>query len=260
MAPPQGRGNVRATRYETGGGDAGNRPEGTITQLKTAVPSVAAVVNVAAAMGGADAEPLEAVRDRGPRLLRHGDRAVTVGDVEDLARDASPAVARVLGVAATSSSDAGIVGVVVVPASDARQPLPSVELLERVRIHVEQRLPLSAELWVAGPGWARIDVTAEVVAVSPEQAGDVSIAIHETLERFLHPLTGGPQGGSWAFGRTPRRSDVLAMIEEIAGVDHVRGLTVATTQTRPEPAPGATLVYSGDHRIAMASSTDDATG
>jgi hypothetical protein len=260
MAPPQGRGNVRATLYTTGGGEIGNRPAGAITQLKTAVPSVAAVVNVAAATGGADAEPLEAVRDRGPRLLRHGNRAVTIGDVEDLARDASPAVARVLGVPATNSSDAGSVGVVVVPSSGARQPLPSIELLERVRVYVEQRLPLNARVWVAGPGWARIDVTAEVVAISPEQAGDVSTAIYDTLERFLHPLTGGPQGGSWAFGRSPRRSDVLAVIEEIPGVDHVRGLAVATTQTSREPSPGATLVYSGDHRIAMASSTDDVAG
>lgn len=258
MAPPQGRGNVRATLYRTGGGAVGNRPAGAITELKAAVPYVGGVINTVPAGGGADAESLDAVRERGPRILRHGNRAVTIGDLEDLARDASASVARVLGVPATGQGDAGAMGVVLVPASEAPQPVPTLDLLERVRAHVERRMTPSASLWVAGPGWIRVDVEADVVPVSADEATDVANAVRAAVARFLHPLLQGPQGSSWAFGRTPRRSDVLAVIEGVAGVDHVRGLAVHETRTAPEPAAGASLIYSGDHVITMASSTDGA--
>jgi hypothetical protein len=258
MAPPQGQGNVRATLYRTGGGAVGNRPEGAIVQLKSAVPSVDSASNPAPSAGGADAESLDAVRERGPRLLRHGNRAVTIADVEDLAREASPGVARVLGVPAATSADAGGVGVVVVPATAARQPVPSVELLDRVRVHLEQRLPAGADLWVAGPGWLRIGVAAEVVPVSLEQATDVQSAVRSALDAFLHPLSGGPRGEGWPFGRAPRRSDLLAVIEGLPGVDHVRGLSLEQEETSAPPADSAVLVYSADHEITMAGSTEGA--
>jgi hypothetical protein len=257
MAPPPGRGNVRVALYRTGGGAFGNRPAGAITELSSAVPYVDGVSNVVAAGGGADAESLASVRERGPRVLRHGNRAVTVGDIEDLALDASPSVAHVLGVPATGSRDGGSVGLIVVPASDARQPLPSLELLDQVRVQLEQRLPLNATIWVAGPGWMEISVTAEVVPVTLDEATDVRNAVRARLDAFLHPLTASPRGGPRPFGRTPRRSDLIALIETVPGVDHVRALTIARTQTVPEPAPGAVLAYSGEHAIAMASSTDD---
>ena len=45
-APPEGRGNIRAAFYRSGGGAVGNRPAGTITELKSAVPYVDTVSNV----------------------------------------------------------------------------------------------------------------------------------------------------------------------------------------------------------------------
>jgi hypothetical protein len=92
--PPRGRDNIRLQRYRSGGGAHGNRPAATITQLKTTLPYVAAVSNPEAASGGADAEALERVVERGPKTLRHRHRAVTAQDLEDLAFEASPAVAR----------------------------------------------------------------------------------------------------------------------------------------------------------------------
>ena len=94
LIPPVGRGNLRLARYQTGGGNAGNTPAGTIVQLKTTVPYVDKVTNTEAAAGGADAETLDSLLVRAPRTLRHGNRAVTVEDYEDLAMLASPEVAR----------------------------------------------------------------------------------------------------------------------------------------------------------------------
>jgi hypothetical protein len=55
---------------------------------------VTGVTNLEPAGGGADAESVDRVQERGPRLLRHGERAVAAADYEDLAREASAEVAR----------------------------------------------------------------------------------------------------------------------------------------------------------------------
>ena len=92
--PPRGVGNIRMARYQTGGGDSGNRAAGTIVQLKTTVPYIDTVINVEPADGGVAAESNAALLTRAPRALRHGGRAVALEDYQDLARSASPEVAR----------------------------------------------------------------------------------------------------------------------------------------------------------------------
>jgi hypothetical protein len=92
--PPLRRNNIRLAPYRTGGGAAGNKPAQTITELKTSVPYVESVTNREAASGGADRESIERLQERGPKALRHRDRAVTSQDIEDLAWEASPEVAR----------------------------------------------------------------------------------------------------------------------------------------------------------------------
>jgi hypothetical protein len=248
-SPPEGRGNIVATMYRSGGGAVGNRPVGTITELKSAVPYVDVVVNVEPASGGADAEPLALARERGPRMLRHGDRAVAAADFEDLAFEASPAVARVSAVPAGSAADAGRVGLVVVPDSDEPRPVPSLELLTRVKDYVEARLSPAADLWVRGPGWLLVAVTTEVVPERFEAAAEVESAVRDRLARFLHPLSGGTDGAGWPFGRAPHRSDVLAVVERVKGVDHVRSLLVDETVVEAGPVPETVLTYSGDHTV-----------
>ena len=81
--PPAGTNNVRLRRYQTGGGAAGNKPRGTIEQLRTTVPYVDRVTNLEAAVGGQDLEDWDSLCERGSRWLRHRDRAVTAEDYED---------------------------------------------------------------------------------------------------------------------------------------------------------------------------------
>jgi len=250
--PPQGRANVRAAQYQTGGGPQGNRPPGSITQLKSAVPYVDGVINWEPSGGGSAPETLEAVKTRGPKILRHRDRAVALADFEDLAFQVSSEVARVKAVPAHGSPEAGRVGLLVVPRSTELQPIPSLELLSRVQDYLAVRLAPTVELWVAGPDWLRVTVMAEVVPVSLEAATDVQVAVLAALVTFLHPLTGGLDGQGWAFGRKPYQSDLYALVEGIPGVDHVRRLIV---DEDGEVSPDQFLVFSGEHRITMVSET-----
>ncbi|HEX6267914.1 MAG TPA: putative baseplate assembly protein, partial [Burkholderiales bacterium] len=258
--PPRGSGNLRLARYRTGGGRAGNRAAGAVAQLKTAVPYVEKATNPEPAAGGAEAETTQALLERMPRTLRHRDRAVTVEDYGDLARLASPEVARALCVPLRdlaadplgAAPQPGAVSVVVVPATSEVKPLPTLELLTRAQDFLEQRAAATAAVTVVGPQYIRVDVSAEVAVASPEGASGVERAVHERLASFLHPLTGGLEGSGWDFGRAPHRSDFFALIESVPGVDHVRYLQIAETEDQPGVREtGRFLVFSGEHRIAL---------
>jgi hypothetical protein len=261
LVPPIGAGNVRLTSYQTGGGSNGNRPAGTIVQLKTTVPYVDKVINHDPAAGGADAEPLESLFDRVPREVRHGGRAVTVEDYEDLARLASPEVARALCVPLANLAETplvetpstpGQVSVVIVPRSADASPLPSLELIRRVRESLDAVHVPTATLSVVGPLYVRVDVTAQVAVSSLEGASTVLADVQAAVASFLHPLTGGLDGTGWDFGRRPHESDLHALIEAVPGVDHIRALDVVEI----EDVPGVTLtgrflVYAGTPNISV---------
>lgn len=42
----------------------------------------------------------------------------------------------------------------------------------------------------------------------------------------MHPLTGGPEGQGWPFGRDVFLSDVAAVLEAVSGVDYVQTLNL----------------------------------
>lgn len=254
LVPPAGRANVRLAAYRTGGGVAGNRPAGNLNQIQTTVPLVDGVANLTPAAGGTPGESLEAMLERGPRTLRHRDRAVLIADFEDLAVQASPEVALVRGLPAADHAGAGAVVLVVVPRSAALKPIPTVELLGRVQDYLAARMTPAVDLLVRGPDWLKVSVQAEVVPVAPEEAADVQTAVHARLDTFLHPLTGGLDRAGWPFGRKPYRSDLYALIERVPGVSYVRRLAVDETPDTGGARDDRFLVYSGDHEITMAGS------
>jgi hypothetical protein len=275
MAAPQGRNNIRAAMYRSGGGRRGNLPAETITQLKSTIPYVDGVTHYEPSGGGANAESLESVKERGPRALRHRERAVTVQDFEDLAHEASPNVARAKTITpqfnpieiwedlptngsppkeidVSEIETAGRVGLIIVPQSTNPQPQPSLDLIGKIEKYILDRCTSTLELWIAGPDWRKVSVTAEIVPVSVTAAEMLKEKVIAALQRFLHPLPGGMDARGWEFGRSPHRSDLYALIEKISGVDHVRYLEIIEEDiegTRPDRF----LVYSGTHNISFVS-------
>ena len=165
--PPAGSNNIRLRRYESGGGARGNLPKGALNQLRTAVPYIESVVNPIAAVGGADLESADLVRDRGATTLRHRQRAVTYEDYEDLARLASPQVSRVECIPlydlaaepASRGQQPGVVSLIVVPTSRAARPVPDAEALRQVRDYLDRRRNPATELVVVGPDYVQISVS-----------------------------------------------------------------------------------------------------
>lgn len=261
MIPPLGVDNVVCARYRAGGGTAGNQPAGAISQLKTSLPFIAAVTNPLAADGGSPAESLDGVLERGPQTLRHRDRAVTPEDLEWLARQAAGtrvARARCLphGNRAQAATPGGAT-LVIVPADSGPKPQPSPALIRAVEEYLAARAlgTLTAvtppRIDVVGPGYLPVELTIEVEPLELAQAGAVRTAVLAAVERFLHSLTGGPDGAGWLFGRDVFLSELFAAFEAVPGVEHVRALafrpTVATVPLRlaagaPSALPAGAVV------------------
>lgn len=257
MVPPALPSNLRLS-YRSGGGITGNKPANAITQLKTAVPYVQKASNSEAANGGTDSEPDAALLERGPRSLRHGGRAVTREDFEDLARLASREVARAKCLPLfdlTQDPDAkcakpGVISLIVTPRSTDPKPEPSQDLFDRVRSYIDARRLLIGDLKLVGPEYVRVDVECEIAVCDPEAASEVELAAKNAIEGYLHPVTGGRNGTGWEFGEQAQRSDFFGLIEAIPGVSHVRDLRVTLVSDRPGgEKTGRFLIRGGAHRI-----------
>ena len=224
---------IVARRYQTGGGRAGNLSAGTISQSLAAVPGLDSVSNILAASGGSDAEDLPTFSQRAPATLRHLGRALLPADYETMAREASPAVAVARALPATDPAGrrrAGWITLIILPNSSEARPWPSFELRKQVERYIASRAPtchaIMEQIYVTGPRYQPVDVDARIKVVNPTQAGRVEGDLRLALERFFHPLYGGPTGQGWEPGRSVYLSDISAVLERTPGVDYVRELAL----------------------------------
>jgi hypothetical protein len=76
--------------------------------------------------------------------------------------------------------------------------------------------------------------------------------VKRTLKAFLHPLTGGPEGKGWDFGRDVSASDIYALLEDIDGIDRVENLKFISNG---EPIAEDILKIEADYLVANGTHT-----
>jgi predicted phage baseplate assembly protein len=247
--PPAGASNIRLRRYAIGGGQRGNRPAGSITQLLSAVPAVESVCNLDPAGGGLDAETDARMHAQASAWLRHRDRAVGPDDFADLALKASADVARAycvpgrdLTAAMRAAADggavdeagtqvgtqAGVMSVIVLPHGDETRPQPSLDLLAVVKGSLDARRAPAGRLVVVGPWYAQVDARVVLVAEAGFSPHELAAECARRITRFLHPLHGGSTGSGWRLGQRPHRSDLYGLLGMVEGVQEVRSLSLRT--------------------------------
>lgn len=266
--PPKGAA-IRAVRYGTGGGRAGNVARSTITVLRSSIPYIARVENREAARGGVDGETVEEAKARAPITLRAQERAVTARDYEELARRAAPEAARISCLAA-DAAEAGenAVRVLVVPQAVPdrggrlrfEQLVPGEELLSRVSGFLDERRPLGTRLAVGPPYYQGVTVVATLHCFRAAGAERVRAEALDTLYAYLDPLTGGAHGEGWPFGRPLRAGEIFAALQRVPGVELVDEVLLhpadpltarrGDATDRIELAPSA-LLFPFDHHVRV---------
>ncbi|GAA2807273.1 putative baseplate assembly protein [Crossiella cryophila] len=262
-AVPAAGAAVRMTRYATGGGRRGNVVRGALQALTATIPFVAAVENLVAAQGGVDGETVEQAKARGPQTLRSRDRAVTAEDYEVLAAEAAPELSRVRCVPGAD----GELRLLVVPS--AANPLgrlrfedlvPRADTVERVVRRLAEVRVAGVRVVVEPPRYKGITVVARLVPLPGAVADQVREEALTALHSFLNPLSGGPDGTGWPFGRPVQQGEVFVALQQLRSVDLVaevrlfganpvtgeRGGEARSVQVEP-----GSLVFSYQHQIRV---------
>ncbi|MFH8472075.1 putative baseplate assembly protein [Streptomyces sp. NPDC018000] len=267
--PPKGA-TVRVRSYRTGGGLRGNVARSTLRVLRSAVPYVARVENRRPALGGVDGETVDSARVRGPMTLRTLHRAVVPHDYELLAREVAPDASRVQCIPAGGDSDveAGGVRLLVVPAGGSDEQgrirfndlIPPQHTLALIAGHLDERRPIGARLVVEPPYYQGVTVVASIQArrgVVLERVREEALA---ALYGYFNPLSGGPGGEGWPFGRPIQSGEAFAVLQQVPGVDLVEDVRLfpadPVTGQRGEPTTKIALdrhalVFSYEHQLRV---------
>ena len=198
-------------------------PQDVAAKLKT-------INNPVPAMGGLPVESLEQLQARALADLARPTRAVTLADIEQLAKE-TPGIclARVTAIpnlhpAYPCYQAPGVITVIVLPFLPADAPQASPSVIRRVQAYLNARRVVGTRLLVTGPQYHAAAVRARIRAVRGANPVSVRVAVERALDAFFDPLSGGPDRQGWPFGRNIYRSEVLQVMDETPDVDHVLDL------------------------------------
>ncbi|MPZ49091.1 MAG: putative baseplate assembly protein [Dehalococcoidia bacterium] len=251
-ATPRGGADLRLRSYYSGGGTRGNVGERTITQLKTSVGYVAAVMNYAPATGGLNEETMEEAKLRGVASLKRPVTAVTRDDYERLAREI-PSVGGARCVAPSDGGTPGVIRLLLLPQLPGpgvqltpEIMTPSPEVMQAVREIVEERKSLATvvEMSPVSVIWAEID--AHIYVSRGVNVAQAQVNAEARLRRLIHPLVGGLDGHGLSFGAAVTMSHIAGALQNVPGVVYVERVLLrrqgsAEELTRLQPPPDAIL-------------------
>ncbi len=261
--PGEGR-RIRAYFYQTSRGSEGNVSAGLTWRLEITGAAGARGMNVLPASGGREPETIAAAQLRAQEEMTSRQRAVTSADFEQLAV-ATPGlrVARAKALPNYHPEFPGLnlpgnVTVVAVPAlrSNRATPAAGAGFLQTVQRHLESRRLVATAVHVIAPVYVQISVRGRIFKLKKSDATAVHARALAALQRFLHPLTGGPHQDGWTFGRPVYAAEIYQLLDAVEGVDHVVGLeldAVALQQLAQKiiTIPPNALIYSGEHQLEV---------
>jgi hypothetical protein len=177
------------------------------------------------------------------RALREPYRAVTADDFERLVlhlpedvsrRWAAQPIRRVRclmqrNLDGTNARAPGHVSIVIVSGKTDEhdpRPEPSAGDFEVVRGFLAARCLITTKVHVVAPRTAEVKLQATLLLRADARADEVKRQAGIVLTNYLHPLTGGPEGTGWPFGRVLSVSEVFTLLAAIGGVEGVKAVDI----------------------------------
>lgn len=200
-----GRNNVTAS-YRQGLGLAGRVRAHTLTIPLDRPVGLKGSGNPAAAEGGAEAEPLEAIRDNAPNTVRTFDRVISLRDFEDAAREfAGVAKARA---AWTWDGEERVVQLTVAGDGDAELGPTA---LGNLRDYLDARRDPHRRMKLASYEKVFVEIEMRIEPDPDHDAGKVQAAVIQALEDFF-------AFDNVDLGQPVQLSDVYSVVQGVDGV------------------------------------------
>src|SRR5262249_40016692 len=176
---------------------------------------------------------------------------------------------RVLCLAAGDGSDPGAVRVLITPQVEGDEtgrlrfdqltPLGDL-LLKRIQAHLDSRRVVGVRVLIEPPLYMGLTVEARIQAsprVDPKQLQGAAV---KALNEYFHPISGGPDGTGWPFGRPVHAGEAFWVLQQINGVLFVEDARLYRSNPmtgqrgeqveRLELEPNA-LVFSNEHAVEV---------
>lgn len=228
--PPRGS-RIRAS-YRYGGGTQGNVGIGVVkSSPEVRLQGGYKIENPIATWGGDTGETIEEGERNIPLYLRHRDRLVTAQDFEDITRrTAGVDVGRVEVLPLFhpdrgQSNAAGIVTLMVIPATDTVRPLwpsPNRLFLKTVCDYLDSRRLVTTEVYVRGPVYVPVFLSVGIEVRGGYFRDQVIQDVAARLEEYLSALApGGPDEEGWPLNKLLLKKDLEAVVTRVAGVEFV---------------------------------------
>ncbi|MBC8092247.1 MAG: baseplate J/gp47 family protein [Pseudonocardia sp.] len=218
-------------------------PIGTSLALVSPLPFIDSIVLTTAAADGRSPETDELWRDRGVNRLSRLSEALVLPRHFEAAALEFPAVARAVAVdntdpgTAGTGDDPGHITVAVLGDGGA-------VLTPASRLVIEQALEDQAiavlDVHVVDITIVLVTMTVQVHLSDSSDPSGTSQSVRDAITGYIDPLT-------WSYGGTVRRNEIIALVDQVAGVDYVGVVTIT----------GANGV--GDYVLPSASAVPDAT-
>jgi hypothetical protein len=228
------RGSVTAT-WRVGGGLVGELDASEITTMLGSVPGVRSVAGVGRTTGAADQEDPLRLRRGAAARIRALDRAVSAGDLADLALTVpgtSHAVAyRGAGPAGCPCGRVGLHLASLRFSSDGARAPYAAELTS-LSGYLDARRDVSVALCVCAGVVSQLDVTLSLVTDPRREVATVRAAVTSALLDPAGPLAPLPRD----LGLPLDASDVLAVAQPVTGVVGIQGLGLSHGVVAPSAA------------------------
>lgn len=223
--------------YSCGGGSRGNLPEHQINRLNRSIGFISTVDNYEMTIAGCEQEQVQEAIERNSAALRHGYRAVTTEDYENLARAAARNICKAKCFSNRDDKgnrECGHVTLVVLQKDyeAGRKYFDSVsnQIMGYMKNRVSAQLIEQNRFHITEPDFLELSVSVSVRVSEYDQVFEVRTGIRERLDEFLNPLTGNYHKKGWEIGTIPNTAQISNALKDIRGIYYIENVRMVATR------------------------------
>lgn len=231
--PPSGEEPTILVEYTCGGGKAGNIAPMLLNKLNSTIGFVGSVNNYDSTMGGCDRETVTEAVNRKALSLRHGYRAVTATDYENLAMEAGRNILKAKCCAnctATGKKEFGYVTLVLL-LREYRMGWKYFDYTRKVveeylKRHMNEQLFEQQRFKIIEPEYIVINVNITIVVKEYNKVFEVKEKVSRCIEEFLDPVEGNFDGKGWNIGESPSENQVQNAVKDIKDIVYIKNVRI----------------------------------